>query len=89
MTYADYADYPALLLNTPVQTESKRHSPQQAEGDNNFFVNTNKTEYICFKHKDDISTLSGNPLKLEYQFKYLGTIISSSESDVNENVEFY
>ena len=38
---------------------------------------------MCFKQKDAISTQSGKHMKLVYQFIYLGSNISSTESDVN------
>ena len=37
----------------------------------------------CFKQEEAISTLSSKPLKLVDQFTYLGSNISSTESDVN------
>ena len=44
-------------------------------------------EYMCFKQKGAISTLSGQPKKFEDQFTYLGSNISSTESDVNKCLE--
>ena len=39
-------------------------------------------QFMCFKHKGALSTQSGKPLKLVDQFIYLGSNISSTESDV-------
>ena len=47
------------------------------------FDNAHKTEYMCFKQKRVISTLSGNPLELVNQCTYLSSNISSTERDVN------
>ena len=46
-------------------------------------MNANKMEYMCFKRKGVISTLSGRPLILVDKFTYLGSNVSSTESDVN------
>ena len=42
----------------------------------------NKTEFTCFTHERAISNLSGRPLNLVGQFTYLGSNISSTESDL-------
>ena len=47
------------------------------------YMNENKTEYICFKQKRVVATLSGKPLKLVDQLTYLGPSISSIENYVN------
>ena len=65
---------------SPAQAESVL---EQAAGGTDIYVNANKIEYICFKEKGAISTLTGNPLKLVDQFTYLARNISSTESDVN------
>ena len=54
-----------------------------AERNIGFYVNSNKTKFICFKLEGDISTLNVKPLNLVDQFTYLGSNISSTESDVN------
>ena len=83
ITDADDADDLALLANTHAQFKSRLHSLEQATGDIGLRVNANKTEYRCFKQEEGISTLSVRPLKLVDKFKYLGSNISSTESDVN------
>ena len=45
-------------------------------------MNKNKIDFMFFKQVA-ISTLSGKLLKLEDQFTYFGSNISSTESDVN------
>ena len=45
-------------------------------------VNADKTEYMCFNQRGDISTLNGSSLKLVDKFIYLGSSVSSTEKDV-------
>ena len=49
------------------------------------YVNSDKTEFMSLKKKD-ISTLDSKPLKPVEQFTYLGSNISSTESDVNARI---
>ena len=46
-------------------------------------VNAHKTDYMCYNHTGDISTLDGTSLKLEDKFTYLGNSISSTEKDID------
>ena len=46
-------------------------------------VNAHKTEFMCFNHKGDISTLDGTSLKLVDKFTYLGSSVSSTEKDID------
>ena len=61
ITDADYADDLELLANTlaeaalPRPISSRRHY---------LCLNTNKTEFICFKQEEAISNLSGRTLKV-------------------------
>ena len=41
------------------------------------------TEYMCFNQTGDISTLNGSSLKLVDKFTYLGSSVSSTETDIN------
>ena len=59
------------------------HCLEQAARGIGFYMNADKTEFMCFKQDGAISTLSAKPLKIIEQFTYLGNIISSTESDVN------
>ena len=79
----DYADDLALLTNSPAQAESLLYSLEQTAGDIGLYVNANRTEFMGFKQKVTIFTLSGKPLKWVDQFTYLGSNISSTESDIN------
>ena len=46
-------------------------------------MNPNKTDFACFKQERVFPTLSDKLLKFVDQLKYIGSIISSTESDVN------
>ena len=77
ITDADYAYDIALLA------KSLLHSLEWAACGIGVHVNTDKTEYMCFNQRGDISTLNGGPLKLGYKFTYLGSSISSTENNIN------
>ena len=83
ITDADYADDIALLANTLSQGESLLYSLERAVGGICLSVNANKTEYMCFNQRDNISTLNGGPLKLVDKFTKLGSSISSIKNDIN------
>ena len=59
ITDADYADDIALLANTPNQAETLLHSLERAAAGIRLHVNAQKTEFMCFNQKGDISTLDG------------------------------
>ena len=73
----------ALLANTPAQAETLLHSLEWADAGIGFHVNAHKTEHVCFNQRGDISTLNGSSLKLVDKFTYLGSSVSSTESDIN------
>ena len=83
ITDGNYADDIALLANTPVQAESRLHSLERAAGGIRLHVNADKTEYMCFNQRGDISTLNSSSLKLVDKFTYHGNSLSSTETDVN------
>ena len=83
ITDADYADDIALLANTPTQTETLLHSLEWAATGIALHVNADKTEYMCFNQRGDISTLKSSSLKLMDKFTYLGSSISSTETNIN------
>ena len=80
---ADYTNDIALLANTPAQAETLLHSLEQAAAGIGLHVNADKTEYMCFNQTGDISTLKGSCLKLVDKFTYLGSSVSSTETDIN------
>ena len=83
ITDADYTDDIAILANTRAQAETLLHSLERAACDIGLYVNADKTEYICFNQRGDISTLNGSSLKLVDKFTYLGSSVSSTETDIN------
>ena len=66
-----YTDNIGLLANLPAQADSLLHSLERVAGGIGLHVNTDKTEYICFNQRSDISTLKGGPQKLVDKFSYL------------------
>ena len=86
MTSTDYTDNLALLANMSTQIKSLWHSLKWATGDIGLYENANKTEFMCFKQKGSIFTLSGKSLKLVNKFTYLGSNIPSTESYLNIHV---
>ena len=80
---ANYADDIALLANTPTQAETPLHSLEWADAGIGLHINTDKIEYMCFNQRGDISTLNGSSLKLVDKFTYLGSSVSSTETDIN------
>ena len=83
ITGADYADGITLLANAPPQAETLLHSLEWATAGTGFHVNARKIEYMCFNQTDDISTLNGSSLKLVGKFTYLGSSVSSTETDID------
>ena len=77
ITDADYADDKALLANTPAQ------SVEWATAGIDFHANAHKTEYMGFNKTGDISTLNSTSLKLVDMFTYLGSSVSSMETDID------
>ena len=75
ITDTDYVDVIALLVNTPTQGKSQLHNLEQSAGGIGLHVNADKTEYMCFNQKGDISTLHGSSLKLVDKFMYLSSCI--------------
>ena len=45
-----------------------------------------KTEYMCFNQRGDFFTLKGGSLKLVDKFTYLGSSVSSTETDINRRL---
>ena len=83
ITDADYADDIACLANIPAQAESLLHSLKRAAASISLHINADKTEYMCFNQRGDISILKGGPLKLVDKFTYRGSSVSSTEKDIN------
>ena len=73
----------ALLANAPTQAKTLLHSLERAAAGIALHVNAHKTEYMCLNQRGDISTLNGSSLKLVDKFTYLGSSVSSTETDIN------
>ena len=62
ITDADDADDIALRPNTLSRAETLLNSLKRAATDIGLHVNADKTEYMCFNQRGDISTLNGSYL---------------------------
>ena len=83
ITDADYADGIALLANTPNKAETLLHSLERAAAGIGLHFNAQKTEFMCFNQKGDISTVDETSLKLVDKFTYLGSSVLSTEKDIH------
>ena len=83
ITDADYTDDIAILVNTHNQAETLLHSLERAAAGIGLHVNAHKTQYMCYTHSGEISTLDGTSLKLVDKFTYLGSSVSSTEKDID------
>ena len=79
---ADYTNNIALLENTPALAKSLLHCLERAAGGIGLHVNADKTEYLGFNQRGNISTLNGGSLKLVDKFTYFGSSVST-ENDIN------
>ena len=82
-TDVDYADNIALPANTPAKAEILLHSLERPAAGLGLHVNADKTEYMCFNQRGDISTLNGSSLKLMDKFTYQRSSVSSTETDID------
>ena len=82
-TDADDADDIMLLAIAPALAQTLQQSLERAATGIGLHVNAHKTVYICFNQTCDISTRNGNSLKLVDKFTYLGSSVSSTETDIN------
>ena len=83
ITDATYADDIALLANTHTQAETQLHSRERAVVGIGLHVNADTREFMCINQRGDISTLNDSSLKLVEKFTYLGSSLSSAETDIN------
>ena len=83
ITDANYADDITLLANAPTQVETLLYSLEQAAAGIGLYFNADKTEYMCFNQRGDISTLNGSSLKLADKFNYQGSNVSPTKADIN------
>ena len=59
------------------------YSLERASAGIGLHINAHKTEYMCFNQTGDISTLNVSSLKLVDKFTYLGSSVSSTETDID------
>ena len=83
ITDTDYANDIAILANAPAQAKTLLHSLEQVATGIGLHINAHKTEYKCFNQTGDISTLNDSSLKLVDKFTYLGSSVSSTETDID------
>ena len=83
ITDTDYADDTSLLANASARAETLLHSLERTAAGIGLHVNAHKTEYMCFNQTGDISTTNGSSLKLVDKFTYLGSSVSSTDTDMN------
>ena len=83
ITDADYADDIALLANTPAHAETLLHSLEWVAAGIGLHVNADKTGYMCFNQRGNISTPNWGALKLVDKFTYLKSCISSIKTEIN------
>ena len=70
-----------MVSETPAQAKSLLHSMEQATRSIDLYLKSDKT--VCLNQNGASYSLNGKPLQLVHQFIYLGSNISSTESDVN------
>ena len=87
ITDADYTDDIALLTSIPTQAESLPHSLKQASGSIGLHVNADKTEFMYFIQRGNISTINSRSLKLVDKFTYPRSSVSSTKKDINLGLE--
>ena len=72
-----------LFLWLFMQAETLLHSLERAAAGIGLYVNAHKTEYMCYNQTGNITTLDGASLRLVDKFPYLGSSVSSTESDID------
>ena len=83
ITDGDYSDYEALLANAPAKAECQLHSLERARKDIDLYMNSDKTEFICFKQDGAMSILNGKPLKLVETSSNIHINTLFTKSDLN------
>ena len=72
-----------ILCTFHISVSRVCYSLEQTAAGIGLHVNAHKTEYMCFNQTGNISTLSGSVLKVINKFTYLGSSVSSTETDMN------
>ena len=79
ITDTNSSDDLELLGNTPAYFESLLHRLEQAARSISLYLNSEKTDFMCFNQDGAISSLNDKPLKLVDQFIYINRMVSSTE----------
>ena len=61
ITDAEYVDDLTLLVNTFAQADSQQHCIEKVAISISLHMNSNKTEFMCFKQDCPISSQNGKP----------------------------
>ena len=82
VTDLDFADDLALVAESIQNLELLLHSLETAASQVGLYCNEKKTEYLCSSENFlPLSSLNGVDIKKVTNFKYLGSLINSSDSD--------
>ena len=68
ISHRNYTDDLALLGNIRAQAKSLLHSLDQATRSIGFYMNSDKTKFMCFKQNRAFHTLNNEHMKLVGQF---------------------
>ena len=85
ITDADYADDLAVLADILKDATFLLHSIERTAKEIGFYLNADKTEFICFNQdaSERMKSIDGEKIKQVEDFKYLGSYIASTQHDVN------
>ena len=61
ITNTDYADHQALLANAPALSESLLHSLDPTVWGIDLYMNSDKTEFMCFKQPNNLTPINLRP----------------------------
>ena len=82
ITDADYADDLALFSDSIADATSLLHYVEDAAQKIGLYVNARKTEFLCYNTTGTMKSLSGDNIKQQEEFVYLGSNIASTKRDI-------
>ena len=83
ITDADYADDLALFSDSIADATSLLHYVEDADQKIGLYVNARKTEFLCYNTTGTMKSLSGDNIKQQEEFVYLGEVnIASTKRDI-------
>ncbi|CAM1310307.1 Uncharacterised protein r2_g2061 [Pycnogonum litorale] len=85
MTDVDYADDLAVLADVLKDATFLLHSIERTSKEIGFYLNADKTEFICLNQdaSEGMKSLNGDKIKQVEDFRYLGSYIATTAQDVN------